>query len=85
MSRSIFTWPIVLSDIAVITEQEESRYSDIPGCEGLCEGFTAAAILLVLMINDRRQDVWFPFSQLRKAKDGQSVYASDWILAQKNL
>jgi hypothetical protein len=81
MSRDIFGFPAVMDSIAVIGDSEENKYSDIPGWEGECENFTGAAVCLSI----KGTDVWFPFSHLRKAEDGQSIYASNWILKQKNL
>ena len=71
----------VLAELKVITESEENKYSDIPDWDGTMISYTSAAALL--QIGER--EVWFPLSQLRKADDEQSVYASIWILEQKGL
>lgn len=80
--RSIFGWKNIMNDIKEISEREEDDYSDIPGFEGMVTmAPTEKAVCLVI----KGEGVWFPYSQLRKAEDGQSIYASNWILEQKDL
>jgi len=74
-------WEDAIDLLEVITEREERKYSDIPGFDGDIEASTEKALCLVC----NGKEVWFPHSQLRKAEDGQSIYASNWILEQKGL
>jgi hypothetical protein len=72
--REIFKTKAVLEEIKEISEKEEDDYSDIPGFYGEIDNFTDRAVQLKI-----GQDyTWFPYSQLRKAEDGQSIYASTW-------
>jgi hypothetical protein len=73
--------PTLLDKLAVISDAEENRYSDIPKWEGLVAHQTDAAVLLLV----GGQELWFPLSHLRIAEDRQSLYASDWILKQHDL
>lgn len=87
MARSIWTAQFILDRIQTIKESEENKYTDIPGWDK-CEFFsdTPDAILLILEVKGgKRQDFWFPYSQLRIAEDRQSIYCSEWILTQKGL
>lgn len=79
MPRDIYGWPDAMDSIQVISDREEDSYSDIPGWDGLVSGMSTKAICLIV----KGKDVWFPFSQLRKAEDDLSIYASNWILEQK--
>ena len=87
MAREIWTNPQLLDNIEHIKESEEDRYSDIPGWEGEYLASTPDAILL-FMPNGKgknEREIWFPIKHLRKAEDGQSIYASNWILTQKGF
>ena len=85
MAFDIFKTPHVMRAIATISEQEENRYSDIPGWEGMTGFDTAKGVFLVITKDARTQEIFFPYSQMRKAEDEQSIYASNWILEQKGL
>jgi hypothetical protein len=81
-TRDIFEWKEVLNQIQIISDREEDSYSDIPGWDGQVAYMpTDKAVCLVI----KGTNVWFPFSQLRKAEDNASIYASLWILEQKDL
>jgi hypothetical protein len=86
MARDIFTNPDIMMLIREITSSEEHKFSDIPGWQG---GYMAVSALAVLLwFPDREADkdrYWFPFSQLRKAEDNQSIYASNWIISKCDL
>lgn len=84
--RDIYTVPEVMARIKVIQDFEDSKYSDIPKWTGFVHNWTENAVLLDFSDTSRRsRDNWFPFSQLRKAADDKSVYATTWILDQKRL
>lgn len=87
MARDIFTIPDVMDKMVVIRIHEEGRYSDIRKWSGEIEEWTEKAVLLRLDISDQppARQRWIPFSHLRKAADGQSIYASIWILDKKGL
>lgn len=74
-------WDDLLERLQVISDREEDRYSDIPGFGEDVVELRDTSVKLDL--GDRK--VWFPLSQLRKAEDDQSIYASKWILEQKGL
>jgi len=74
-------WLTALSHVDLITERDEHRYSDIPGFDGDIIDVRPKALCLIL----EGTPTWFPISQLRQAGDGQSLYASKWILEQKGL
>lgn len=81
-TTEIYTQPSIMARIAEFTnDQEADRYSEIPGWEGGMLSATNNAVLL--QCKDTTH--WFPFSQLRKAEDGLSVYASMWILNEKGF
>lgn len=84
-TRVLFTQPNVMDKIAVISEKEENRYSDIPGWDGEYGSASPLAVELYFPQRTIRNWLWFPFSHLRKAEDGQSIYASDWIINEKHL
>jgi len=79
--RDLYTNRDIMDAIPVITDREENKYTDIPGWEGEYTDYTEKAVLLRMP----NTTIWFPFSQLRKAEDGQSIYASNWILEQKGI
>lgn len=86
--RDIFHTPEVMDMLKVITPFEEAKYSDIPSWDGWIENWTTSAVLLHLNMDPPRvkqNQYWFPISQLRKAEDGQSIYATIWILEKKGL
>lgn len=87
MAPDVFTVPEVMRAIEPITDREENRYSDIPHWEGSVMSWTDKALCVRVTKRqpDGSYDVWLPLSQLRKAGDEQSIYASDWILEQKGL
>ena len=85
MTASIFENREAMDKIAVISEDEEDRYTDVPGWDGTCFSSNKAIRVTVAPRGQTPRDVWLPFSQLRKAADGQSVYASVWILDQKGI
>lgn len=80
--HSLFDVKLILDAIGVISEREENSYSDIPGFTGQMIEWTDRGILLLM---EDGSQIWFPISQLRKADDEQSIYASNWILEQKGL
>ncbi len=82
MPRDIFTVPEIMAKLCVISDREESRYSDVPGWQGEVMSWTEAAVLFRFLDNSEE---WLPYSHLRKAEDGRSIYASLWILEQKGL
>jgi hypothetical protein len=79
MTMDIFKTPELLDRIAVITDAEENRYTDIPKWDGLVETYTERGVKLLLT---NGTGIWFPLNQLRIAEDRQSLYASNWILEQ---
>ena len=86
--RQLLEVPEVMQNIRVITSFEESKFSDIPRWDGWVANWTDKAALLVLRplppsTSDDKH--WFPLGQLRKAADGQSVYATVWILDKKGI
>ena len=84
--RDIFNVPEVMHRLAVIQPFEEGKYSDIPKWDGQILEHTTAAVLLHFSKVQRPSRInWFPYSQLRKAEDGQSVYATNWIIDKKGL
>lgn len=86
MPRDIYTVPEVMLTLQVIRDAEEDGYSDIPGWDGTVLGWSDKAIKIRAgNKGEPLREVWLPVSQLRKAGDGQSVYASVWILDQKGL
>lgn len=72
----IYSMKHVIDRIAVITDSEENKYSDIPGWDGDCLRESDKSVLL----NCKSGEKWFPYSQLRKAEDNQSIYCSTWLL-----
>lgn len=82
MARSIFGIQEIMDRMEVISEEEENRYSEIPGWDGEIMSWTDAAVLIY---RSGEADVWMPISQLRKSGDGGDVYASNWIIEQKVL
>ena len=88
MAREIYTNPQMMAKIQIISDSEENSYSDIPGWKGgyMAEARSGLAVLLYFPDRPGKDaEVWFPYSQLRKAEDDQSIYASNWILEQKKL
>jgi hypothetical protein len=88
MSRDIFTIPEVVEAIAVITEEEDGKYMEIPDWSGGVEAWTENAVLLSIEARDDETDrspYWFPYSQLRKDISETEIYASFWILNEKGL
>lgn len=88
MARDIFTNKSLIERLQIISDSEENNYSDIPGWEGgyLAEARSGAAVLLWFPHRKGKdQEHWFPISQLRRAEDNQSIYASNWIIDQKKL
>lgn len=85
--RIIYSVDEVMQSIKVIQGFEERKFSDIPKWEGWIENWTENAVLLHFNVEreGRRSQFWFPYSQLRKAGDDQSIYASTWILDRKGL
>lgn len=84
MAREIYSDKNVMALITVISDAEEHKYDEIPGWDG---GYTAVGERAVLLFfpNAKEDEIWFPFSQLRKTEDGLSLYASRWILYEKGL
>jgi len=78
MPFDIYKNSLIISRVQVISDAEESKYSDIPGWEGEYVADTDKAVMLHFPANSSNR--WFPYSQLRKAEDDQSIYASDWFL-----
>jgi hypothetical protein len=86
MARSIYSIPEVMARIDEITDAEESRYSDIPGWDDTVLQVGDKAVKIKAGRRGKSpEEIWMPLSQLRKAHDCQSVYASVWILDQKGL
>lgn len=84
--REIFQVPEIMSRIAVIQPYEEDKYSDVPKWDNMILEWTISAVLLQFTRITRPTRMnWFPFSQLRKAEDGLSVYATSWILDKKGF
>lgn len=81
-SFDLFNESWIIRRISTISEFEEDRYSDIPKWSGQYVTTTQYALLLRL---DDGRDVWVPFTQLRKAEDENSLYASNWILNERGL
>lgn len=84
MSRSIFDIETVMQQLEVISEQDEDRYSDVPGWSGEIMSWSPDAVLIVFD-DSRKEMIWLPVSQLRRSEDGQSIYATNWILEKKGL
>lgn len=85
--RIIYEVDDIMQHIAIIQEHEEGKYSDIPRWNGWIESWTDKAVLLHIEEpgRTRQNQHWVPYSQLRKAEDGQSIYATLWILNKKGL
>lgn len=88
---SIYDDKEAMSRIQVIRSFEEEKFSEIPAVDGVKWGGmiqhnSGLAVLLGYTpeINLRRK-YWLPFSHLRKAEDGLSIYASFWILDRSGL
>lgn len=82
MPRDIYSNKDLIARIPEIGDREEHRYSDIPHWTGEYVAEGPAAVMLCFK---DRPDLWLPISQLRRAQDGQSIYASKWIIEQKDL
>lgn len=86
MPRAIYSNAEIMANIQTMTETEDGMFGAIPGWTGEYVADTPNAVLLFLPERSwRESEVWFPMRHLRKTSDGQSVYASLWILAQKGL
>lgn len=88
---NIFDDKECMSRIKVMQEFEEEKYSEIPAADGIkwdgmIQHNSGMAILLAYSPEiDMRKKYWLPFSHLRKAPDGLSIYASFWILERAGL
>jgi hypothetical protein len=86
MTRTIFEFPEVMRAIALIAETEEGKFSEVAGWDGSIRSHSDKAVLAYIEPKGQKpEQIWLPLSQLRKTEDGYSIYASDWILAQKGL
>ena len=79
MSRYAYKWPELMDKFQVIKEFEEGRYDEIGGWESEVGEYTDKAFLVVFPGTSRKRGGWVPFSQARKAEDGQSIYVANWV------
>jgi hypothetical protein len=84
MARSIFDVQEIMSQMEVISEKEENRFSEIPHWDGSVVSWTDKAVLIAQPSRSSALN-WIPMSQLRKSEDNLSVYASFWIIEERKL
>jgi hypothetical protein len=86
LPRPIIELPSVMNRIAVVTSKERDDYCLLPGWDGTVVDHTDEAVFI--RWRDRPgylRDVVLPLAQLRKSADGQTVYASQWLVRKEGL